>query len=273
MRRLWLGIAAAALLLLPAAPALAAQMDGPIFVASDPEAGAKMPNGPQEVEVTFSEPLAPSSQLRVVDECKRLIDDGSTIVTANSMKTRLKKTPSGTYTVYYRAKGPGGLSGETTGSFQFVVEKGRSCGIHEGHDMQGGKHPDGNKDHKGEGSHDTDDHESTDHSSTAHSKGRDGSDHSGKSHSGSRHGSGKRGGDHRGGKHGADHQGGKGEHGPNHEDPQEGGSEGNSTLAAAQGSRGTVGGVEGSAVVMALGAALLLGTAGGWLIRTKNLFL
>ncbi|MGI8406988.1 MAG: copper resistance CopC family protein [Actinomycetota bacterium] len=274
MRGLRIGIAVAGLLLFSVSPSLAAQVDGPLFVTSDPEAGDQLEDAPERIQVTFSEPLDPSSELLVIDGCGRLID-GDTIVTANTMETGLKKTPSGAYTVRYRAKGPGGLSGETSGGFQFVVADGPSCGgRHGAHDPRhGGKHK-GGKEHEGGGRHESSG--SPDHSNMSHSNSRhsDSTDHSGMSHQGGRHGKDHKGMDHKGMDHGSDHSGGgNGKHGTDHgSSRQDESSPASTTLAAPQGPQGRLG-VEGSAVAMALGAALLLGTAGGWLIRTKNLFL
>ncbi len=280
MRGLRIGIAVTGLLLFSVSPSLAAQADGPLFVASDPEAGDQLKDAPERIEVTFSEPLDPSSELLVIDECGRLID-GDTIVTVNSMETDLKKTPSGAYTVRYRAKGPGGLSGETSGGFQFVVADGPSCGgLHGGHEPRhGGKHK-GGKEHEGGGRHQSshygDGHKgSPDHSNMSHSDGRhsDGADHAGMSHQSGRHGQDHKGMDHKGMDHGSDHpRVGNSKHGTDHGSRHDESSPASTTLAAPQGPQGQLG-VEGSAVAMALGAALLLGTAGGWLIRTKKLFL
>lgn len=275
--RIW--IAVMGLLLFSVSPGLAAQTDGPLLVASDPEAGAEMSQAPERIRITFSEPLDPSSQIRVVDECERLIDNGATVVTANYMEARLKRTPSGPYSVYYRAKGPGGLSGETVGSFQFVVEAGRPCAQHADHGSgHGDKHQGGGKEHPGrhDGEHGGDGHSGeTDHSGMSHSDGQHSgeTDHSKMSHSGSGPGSRSHGSDHKGKNHGPNHErGANGKHGPDHEDRQDEGSAPSNTLAAAEGSR-PLGSVEGSAVITALAAALLLGTAGGWLIRTKRIFL
>jgi len=307
MSRLRLGIAIAGVILLSSAPVLAAQVDGPRFLSSDPQAGEELNDAPPEsVEITFSEPLDASSEIKVIDECENRIDDGSTTINANSMQVGFKKTPVGTYTVFYSAVGPGGITGETNGSFQFLVHVGKSCGggehgsNHGGSNHGGEKPGHGGSGHEGEyeGGHGgSGEHEGggSDHEGSSHSGG---STHSGSgtaSHSSSQtHSGGSSSGSHSGGSthnsstgtsdHGAsgDHSSTGSKHGSEHGSKvtsKHGSGHGSgdrvkgTTLAAPGGPAGEalLGQVEGSAVLMALGAALLMGVGGGWVIRTKGL--
>ena len=295
MARLKLGVAVLGVLLLTAAPVLAAQVAGPMFISSSPEAGEEFHSeAPEEVRITFSEPLDGSSEIKVVDECEKRIDDGNTQVEANEMAVGFKATPAGTYTVLYSASGPGGVTGENSGSFQFVVHAGKSCdgGSHgegghgeggHGEGGEGGEHGEGGKGHGEGGQHGSGGghkggsgggHEGSSGSHSGSSGSHSGSGSSG-SHSGSSSHSASNGGhsgsgtSHSGnGKHGSEKKHGNGHGSKNRAAGSDAAVKG--TELAAPGA--PFAGVEGSAVLMALGAALVLGAGGGWVIRQNNLF-
>lgn len=257
------------------APAAAHGAMSPTYVSSQPSDGAKLDEAPEQVEVTFDEPLDQSSELRVDDECGRRIDGGDVTVQANMMSVGIAQSPSGTYRVTYFARSLGGVTGQETGIFSFLVRGGPSCGPkagggHEGHGDgkgdggkgSGGKHDGGHQDgssdgHPGSGGghqsggpeHSKMDHASKgDHSSMNHKKG------SGK------HGSGK----HRSGKHGSG-PGAKGAHGLlDILDQNEREAEG--ALAADEGAFPAP---DGRAIALALALSVLMGVLGGWFLRVS----
>ncbi len=82
MGRLMAAACAATLgVLFLAAPASAA----PTYESSEPAAGSTAHKPPERVSVTFSEPLDPSSELTVTDDCGRRIDDGEVEVLGMEM--------------------------------------------------------------------------------------------------------------------------------------------------------------------------------------------
>lgn len=190
MRRLLAGSYAAALLLAAAAP-VAAQEAPPQYQSSEPEEGATVHQAPEQVEVTFDQPLDDSSSLAVVDDCDNQLDDGSTVVDGNTMSIGIAETPSGDYHVEYVARGVEGLTGENEGHFLFTVHAGKPCdgdSDHHHHGGKGDKKDDKHGDHKegghggmkhGSGSHDDDDHSTMDHDSDDHSAGTTHTDHNG----------------------------------------------------------------------------------------------
>lgn len=138
----------------------------PQYQSSEPADGAELHQPPDEVTVTFSEPLDSSSQLLISNECGEAIDDGTTEVFGTEMSIGIAEQPSGRYLVDYEAVGLAGLTGTTRGQFSFVVHAGRSCeGSGDGHQGHGGGgngdhngHGDGGQggDHEGHGGHDGD---------------------------------------------------------------------------------------------------------------------
>jgi len=71
----------------------------PQRLVSDPQEGAELDEAPEEVSITFSEPLEDGSELEVVDECERRIVDGSLQISVNEMSVGIAEESSGTYTV------------------------------------------------------------------------------------------------------------------------------------------------------------------------------
>jgi methionine-rich copper-binding protein CopC len=278
------------------APAAAAEAMAPGYMSSEPSDGEMLDEAPERVEVTFDEPLDQSSVLTVSDECGRKVDDGDVEVQANTMSVGLALKPTGKYEVSYFAKGVGGLTGQESGTFDFMVHSGPSCGKtdggghgghnggnnggHDGGGQGSGQHRGGHQgggnggstgqnDHSGGGSGGSN-HDSTGHNSSstqAHSStnlsATTGSRHgSGKDDSG-KHGSGKPG----GGKHGGGKHGAAGAHGrldilEKNERKEE--------RALAAGLAGDLTAPDGEAVVLALALSLLMGVVGGWFLRVSG---
>lgn len=203
-------------------PVAAAQQAGPEPTDESPKAGGAVREAPDEVSMTFSEPLDPSSHLEVTDQCGRTVS-GDTEVTVDEMSTNLTMKPKGHYTVDWTATGIAGASGTNEGSYAFHVYQGDPCDPDKGgngnhnHNNNGGpknNNHHGNNNHNGghgngpggghDGSSHTGDHSSTTHTSTDHSAGThsptDG-DHSGAGD----HGADARHGDHGEKKKGAGH--------------------------------------------------------------------
>jgi methionine-rich copper-binding protein CopC len=173
MKALRASFAALLLLALAAGPAGAsviaiqaqdAAAAAPDYLSSEPENGAMLEEAPSEVSVTFDEPIDPDSSLSVSDECGRKLDDGNVQVNPNSMSVGIALKPSGTYTVTYFVKGLGGVTGQQTGTFSFMVHSGQACDGGGGHGGHGGEGNDGGgNDHGGNGGHNDADHEGNDH--------------------------------------------------------------------------------------------------------------
>ncbi len=143
----------------------------PQYVSSDPARGEELHKAPARVEITFSEPLDPSSEMAVADECGRRVDDQQVEIFANQMSVGIAKRPAGEYTVHFTAVGVAGATGSSHGRYSFVVHAGPTCPggtEHEGHHggSGGGGHEGGG--HEGEG-HDPAGHDEhgEDHSGTA----------------------------------------------------------------------------------------------------------
>lgn len=185
MRKLAIGCYAVLLVLLVAAPAMASRI-APEYQSSEPSDGAAMHEAPDEVEVTFSEPLDPGSSVTVSDACDNQVDDGATQVSGTTMSVGLEEKPSGRYLVEYVARGIGGLTGETEGSFSFIAHGGPACdggkAGHQGHDPGDGNQGNGNhgSGNHGNGNRGTGNHGGADHDDEGHSTGSTGSgtDHS-----------------------------------------------------------------------------------------------
>ena len=266
------------------APAAAAEAMAPGYVSSEPSDGEMLDEAPERVEVTFDEPLDQSSVLTVSDECGRKVDAGNVEVQVNTMSVALALKPIGKYEVSYFAKGVGGLTGQESGTFGFMVHSGASCGKtdgggHGGHNGgndgghnnggngNGGNGHGGSTGHRGDSgggsggsNHDSMGHNSSStqaHSSTNHSASTGSPHGSGKQGSG-KHGAGKRG----SGKHGA-----AGAHGrldilEKNERKEE--------RALAAGLTGDLTAPDGQAVALALALSLLMGVVGGWFLRVSG---
>jgi methionine-rich copper-binding protein CopC len=271
------------------APAAATEAMSPGYVSSSPSDGEMLDEAPERVEITFDEPLDETSSVKVSDECGRQVDDGNVDVEANTMSVGIALKPIGEYRVDYFSRGLGGVTGQESGTFDFMVHSGPSCGRKQG-GGHGGGHGNNNNggsgggnhnggsggNHNGSGSHSGSGggpqgsgtgHTSMGHSSTSR-------DHSSMNHTGSSSRQGSRGhgsGKHGSGKHGKDRDGsgkhGGGAHGlldilKENEEKEE------RTLAA--GADGLPAAPDGQAVVMALGLSLLMGVVGGWFLRVSG---
>ncbi|HJR44645.1 MAG TPA: copper resistance CopC family protein [Actinomycetota bacterium] len=269
------GIVAAGFLVALSIPAGAAPARtlAPGYVSSEPEDGAMLDHPPEQVEVTFDEPLDPESTLRVEDECGRQIDDGDVTVQVNQMTVGIELTPSGDYTVKWLAKGIAGATGQDTGSFSFMVHHGPACdggggGGHDGHGGGGGGAGGGggHEGHEGGGGGgDMDEHGG--HESTA------GTDHGSMDHSTSEmdHGAGRHADmDHGQMKHGQMKHGKKknGKH-ANHKRPKAPTTPAENPPSADPGGDPPIA-PNGAAVMLALGLSLALGGVGGWFLRVSG---
>lgn len=279
--RTLLGSAAALVALWAIAPVAAAQpspgpspspsetaAQAPTYVASEPEEGEQVHKAPDEVTVTFSEPLDASSTMEVRNECGKRVDDGEITVELNQMSIGIAKKPVGEYQVDYVAVGPAGVTGSTEGSFTFTVHAGESCdgsgGGHDGHggqkggDQKGGGHNGG---HKGSG------RESGGHNGEHLGSGGGHTAGSGPAHTGhetAAPGSGHRA-DHDGPGH-AGHHDKKNEHrNDEHASPDEAPDDRPIESAAGEGIAAEV--PDATTALIALALAAALGVLGGWLLR------
>jgi methionine-rich copper-binding protein CopC len=151
--------------------ASAAASAAPEYVDSEPGDGEEVHKAPDQVSITFSEPLDSSSEIAVFDECGRRVDNGNTQIalTQTTMSVGLDAKPSGHYEVDYTATGLAGVTGTTKGSFHFTAHTGPSCdGSGDGHDHDGddGKH-DGHDNKNGQHKHDDGGHEGEAHEHTS----------------------------------------------------------------------------------------------------------
>ncbi|MGH2755618.1 MAG: copper resistance CopC family protein [Actinomycetota bacterium] len=268
MRRLTMALATASLFIILGAPAATA---APRVIESDPPDGATEHKAPDTVSITFDMPLDEgSSVIKVVDECGRQIDAKNTQVELNEMHVGIALKPAGVYKAYYYANPPAGATGSSNGVITFTVHAGPSCGPgasdhehgaktgghgnHErsGHEAGGGQgahegHDDGSTGHSGMTSGHTD-HTSTSTHGGTHSAAAGG--HGGHTPSAAGHGR------HKGGDDGNDNN-----------VNAAGGGRAPAPRAALD---GPVSLSDGEAILVSLGACLLLGLAGGWLIRTTQ---
>jgi methionine-rich copper-binding protein CopC len=146
-----------------AVPALALAQAAPQYMSSEPEDGAELHKAPDQVTVTFNEPLDSSSQLVVENHCGDRLDDKKVEVSLNEMTVGIAKKPGGHYIVVYSAVGVGGVTGTNTGSFSFEVHAGEECtgGAHhhggevgQGHEgHEGGAGHEGHSGEEGHGAH------------------------------------------------------------------------------------------------------------------------
>ena len=112
-------------LLVAAAPSVLA---APQVVSSDPEPGQEFhADAPERVLITFSEPVDSSSLVRVRDDCGNRVDDGKVTISGvlnNEISVGITKTVRSTYTVRYAVTG---ITGEGSASYGFVVHGGKAC--------------------------------------------------------------------------------------------------------------------------------------------------
>ncbi|MDQ4024855.1 MAG: copper resistance protein CopC [Actinomycetota bacterium] len=260
MRRLRFLLAALAVGALAAGPlagAAGARVLAPTYQSSDPEDGSMMDHPPSEVTATFSEPLDPSSTMSVFDECGAEIDSGPATVNLNEMQVGIGKTPSGTYKVVYVAVGVAGVTGQTKGSFDFMVHHGQPCKKGTGHDH--GKRKDKDHDDHRRRDDDHDDHEDDDHDGMGSGPGHSRTHSSGTMHDGGHMPS--------GGDHGSGHGDGHGDHGDKPGPGGGGGTAENPNPPVASGPTGGAATADAQAMLIGLGLALLVGVLGGWLLR------
>jgi methionine-rich copper-binding protein CopC len=108
--------------------AFAMTADGPQYLTSEPADGARVHRAPKQVRVVFTEPLEEGSRLRVFNECGTRVDAGKTRVTLNEVRVRITdRRRRGIYRVRYVARGIAGLTGKTSGTFSFLVHRGKRC--------------------------------------------------------------------------------------------------------------------------------------------------
>lgn len=239
----------------------------PAYVTSDPENHEEMDQAPAEVRVVFDNPLDPSSLLLVTDECNREIDDGNILIAANTISVGIDQTPKGTYTVRWKVRAPGGVGGDASGQIIFHVTEGKFCGPASERTGSGGHGGHGNHGGGGDGGGGHGNHGGGGDGGGGHGNhGSNTGGHSGHDPSGTDHSA-----------HAASndqaHEQGAGEHG-NHGDgkDKDDGAPETPGVAAPQppvlaGDDSGAATVTGDAVLMALMTSLLLGAAGGWLIR------
>ncbi len=297
---------ACAFVALLAAPVGAAEAMAPTYVSSEPEDGAMLERAPERVEVTFDEPLDEASDLSVKDECGRTIDAGDARVEANTISVGLALKPVGVYEVTYFAKGVGGLTGQETGTFDFMVHKGPTCGEnargHGGHgDDEGNEHGGGHEgtggggnhggsgnhggggNHAGGGNHGGGSSGGREHSgSSGHtpSHGSGGGTNYGSADHSSRHDGSGGAGRHNPGKHGSKQHGGGGhggKHGGEHGIAGAHGlldilekNERKEERALAAAGDGIPVAPDGQAVLLALALSLVMGVLGGWFLRVSG---
>lgn len=103
----------------------------PMYITSDPQAGATVSSAPSKVTVTFNQPLDSTSTLKVLDHCGERVDSGGAQITVNQISVSLHgpMLPSGKFIVLYTAVGVQGLTGRTINGFTFTATDGMSCGM------------------------------------------------------------------------------------------------------------------------------------------------
>lgn len=156
MRRTTIAMLASALLALFVLPGIA--QAAPAVLASDPERDSEVHEAPAEVSITFDMPLdANASKLGVFDECGRRLDAGDLEVLGNKMTVSIEKTPAGLYEMRYVATPPAGATGTSSGIIPFTVHGGTVCGPeaggHGGHGGNEGNHNGGHGGNGGQGGH------------------------------------------------------------------------------------------------------------------------
>ncbi|HEX2296063.1 MAG TPA: copper resistance protein CopC [Actinomycetota bacterium] len=234
----------------------------PAYQSSDPAKDEMMDAPPSEVTVTFDQPLDQSSWLKVLDECGKQVSSGASTVELNELRVGIgSRTPSGMYTVVYKAVGLAGATGTSGSKFEFMVHDGSPCkGAKKKHHHDPEKKKDHDHDDPGKPGHDGhDDTGDTGHDDHSGMTGTMGSDHGGHTMNGG-NASGA-------GNHGA-HGTGHGRHGGNHGKPPATG--GGVTPPLASGDGGAPAGADGQAVLLGLGLALGVGVLGGWLLRMST---
>ena len=258
------------LLVTGATSALAAQA-APSRVSSEPEPGEELHEAPEQVSITFDQPLDPSSFIAVENHCGERVDDKDTEVTANEMTVDLTSKVSGTYHVEYFAKGVAGVTGAKSEAFTFLVHGGPSCdpdgGGHNGHgNGNGNGHGNGHGNGNGNGH--------------GNGHGNGGGEHNGGGHSGNHENGGEHSGSggHSGSTDHDDHDSmSDGEHADQDHGAHEAaenkpedhtGHEENGIQNIAFGPAGPpLRGPDGPAVVIALSLSVVLGVLGGTVLR------
>lgn len=108
--------------------ALAAGPASPALLQSDPADDARLARAPEQVTLTFSQPLDAHYSRVEIYVCDKRVDSSDATVTLSQITAPLTKRYAGSYKVYYFANGtPKGATGETTGTFTFKVKKGPAC--------------------------------------------------------------------------------------------------------------------------------------------------
>ncbi|MBI4728166.1 MAG: copper resistance protein CopC [Acidobacteria bacterium] len=91
---------------------------------SEPADGAELDRAPAQASCDFTEPLAPSSTMRILDTCERRVDDGDIRITGLRMSVGMRSGEPSEYTVRWQATSL--ADGHTaTGSFAFKVRGAR----------------------------------------------------------------------------------------------------------------------------------------------------
>ena len=267
----FLGLICAAVMTVGATGGLAAarSMDAPDYVSSEPAHEAKLDEAPSEVVIRFSEPIDGESTIVVRDECGGRIDDKSIVIFGNEMRVGIAVPREGKHRATFHAVGVGGVTGTRSGTISYTVRNGKplSCappGGHEGHDdgtgstRHGGRHDRMNHPPGGEHKAGSSEHRGG-HSAASgrHDRHQKSAKHAGMAH-------GKR-------KHSGGH-GKKGDHGSGHDALAEALKKSAAEKAAAAEATTLAAGdgppaADGSAVLAALGMAMLLGALGGWILR------
>lgn len=267
LRRIIMATMAVSLAIAPVMARAAEQ--GPGYVTSNPADGEKRPSAPEEVWIMFDMPLDQSSILRVVDECGRRVDDKNVVVVANRISVGIAKTPSGHYEAHWQVRAPTGALGDEIGNFHFEVTNGDPCGSggHEGHGGEPngkGKKHEGHGGGGGQGGGHKGGHEGSGSGGHSGSQG-----HSGGPTSTHTMADGSEMGDHEmnGNGHGEGHGKGQGK-GNGHDGHQEPADAPARTIAAPGAPE--LPPVEGQAVLIALLICMMLGTAGGYVVRVNG---
>lgn len=258
--------------------------DAPQYISSEPVNGTQVHEAPKVVKVAFSEPLDPSSKLRVF-ACGERVDDGKVTVSLNQLEVGLASGPTGIYEASWIANGLAGMTGTSEGFIEFAVghEDNPSC-AGAGHPPGHGGGEDASSGHGGSGgSHEGDSdegasHESTSHEGTSH-EGASGASHLGAGDPGATHSGASTSSSHQGNTHSTG-AGGSQNHSSGSDDSQSqthGSENGDhtsptdealgSTDLAASGAPLPVPTPEAGVVFFALITCIGLGISGGWLAR------
>jgi methionine-rich copper-binding protein CopC len=167
----------AAFLLVLAGAFVAPASAAPSKLDSSPQDGEELHQAPEQVSISFDQPLDPDSYIEVTNHCDERVDEQPTEVEGTEMSVPVTGDWAGMYHVTYFSKGIGGVTGQQTGTFTFTVHAGASCdggkgghehggsGGHEGGGHEGGGHNNGEQGHSS-GAHEGAAHRSSTHPST-----------------------------------------------------------------------------------------------------------